>query len=160
MLYDFHHNENNKKTNSVNATYILTGVQKAPEPTSATNGVQDSFDESNGIPQSSPYVSSSMPNQDAVADDIAISSVLLVREEDLEGTLFHCIGIVQRMNPFNTTRRCQIDIPSYFIDICLQSSTYRASGSQCLDGCGWGNGGQPCPGRSLGVRHILGYDSG
>ncbi|PWY87062.1 hypothetical protein BO94DRAFT_516760 [Aspergillus sclerotioniger CBS 115572] len=84
MLYDFHHNENNKKPNSVNATYIITGVQKAPELTSATNGVLDSFDDSNGIPQSSPYVSSSMPNQDAVTDEIAISSVLLVREEDLE----------------------------------------------------------------------------
>ncbi|PWY87526.1 hypothetical protein BO70DRAFT_360138 [Aspergillus heteromorphus CBS 117.55] len=80
MLYDFHRNENNKKPNSVNATYLLTGIQKAPE---TTNGYQDSFDE-NGIPQSSPYLSSSMPNQDAGADDIAVSSILLVREDDLE----------------------------------------------------------------------------
>ncbi|PYI04329.1 hypothetical protein BO78DRAFT_449936 [Aspergillus sclerotiicarbonarius CBS 121057] len=84
MLYDFHHNENNKKPNSVNATYIITGVQKTPELTSAANEAQDSFDDSNGIPPSSPYVNSSMPNQDAVTDEIAISSVLLVREEDLE----------------------------------------------------------------------------
>ncbi|PYH96422.1 hypothetical protein BO71DRAFT_349003 [Aspergillus ellipticus CBS 707.79] len=83
MLYDFHHSENNKKPNSVNATYIVTGMQKAPDSTSATNGAGDSFD-SNGIPQSSPYISSSMPNQDTAEDDIAISSVLLVREEDLE----------------------------------------------------------------------------
>ncbi|GKZ19435.1 hypothetical protein AbraIFM66951_011045 [Aspergillus brasiliensis] len=84
MLFDFHRNENNKKPNSVNATYIITGIQKAPETTSATNGAQDSFDDSNGIPQSSPYVSSSMPNQDAATDEIAMSSVVLVREEDLE----------------------------------------------------------------------------
>ncbi|RAL04176.1 uncharacterized protein BO80DRAFT_422538 [Aspergillus ibericus CBS 121593] len=84
MLYDFHQTENNKKPNSVNATYIITGVQKSPELTSAANGAQDSFYDNNGIPPSSPYVSSSMPNQDAVTDEIAISSVLLVREEDLE----------------------------------------------------------------------------
>lgn len=83
MLFDFHRNENSKKPNSVNATYIITGVQKAPETPSTTNGAQDSFD---GIPQSSPYISSSMPNQDVATDEIAMSSVVLVREEDLEGT--------------------------------------------------------------------------
>ncbi|PYI33987.1 hypothetical protein BP00DRAFT_365821 [Aspergillus indologenus CBS 114.80] len=83
MLYDFHHNENNKKPNSVNATYILTGVQKAPEPATSTNGFQSSAD-TDDIPPSSPYISSSMPNQDGDADEVAVSSVLLVREEDLE----------------------------------------------------------------------------
>ncbi|XRM47978.1 hypothetical protein ABZX51_010925 [Aspergillus tubingensis] len=81
MLFDFHRNENNKKPNSVNATYIITGIQKAPETPPTTNGLQDSFD---GIPQSSPYISSSMPNQDVATDEIAMSSVVLVREEDLE----------------------------------------------------------------------------
>lgn len=90
MLFDFHRNENNKKPNSVNATYIITGIQKAPETPPTTNGLQDSFD---GIPQSSPYISSSMPNQDVATDEIAMSSVVLVREEDLEGTwnCFHCV---------------------------------------------------------------------
>ncbi|RAH49912.1 uncharacterized protein BO95DRAFT_459858 [Aspergillus brunneoviolaceus CBS 621.78] len=83
MLYDFHHNENNKKPNSVNATYILTGVQKAPEPATSANGFQSSAD-TDDIPPSSPYISSSMPNQDGDADEVAISSILLVREEDLE----------------------------------------------------------------------------
>ncbi|PYH85913.1 hypothetical protein BO82DRAFT_141996 [Aspergillus uvarum CBS 121591] len=83
MLYDFHHNENYKKPNSVNATYILTGVQKAPEPAASTNGFQSSAD-TDDIPPSSPYISSSMPNQDGDADEVAVSSVLLVREEDLE----------------------------------------------------------------------------
>ncbi|GKZ58720.1 hypothetical protein AnigIFM49718_004549 [Aspergillus niger] len=93
MLFDFHRNENSKKPNSVNATYIITGVQKAPETPSTTNGAQDSFD---GIPQSSPYISSSMPNQDVATDEIAMSSVVLVREEDLEDakTIFQSVSSI------------------------------------------------------------------
>lgn len=83
MLYDFHHNENNKKPQSVNATYIITGVQKAPAP--ATNGHTNGEDNRDDVFPSSPYLSSSMPNQDSAPDTVATASVLLVREEDLEG---------------------------------------------------------------------------
>lgn len=87
MLYDFHHNENNKKPNSVNATYIITGMQQPPEPP-ATNGnvTHESDADGDDIMQSSPYISSSVPNQDAVIDSVAAASIILVREEDLEGT--------------------------------------------------------------------------
>ncbi|KAL4871133.1 hypothetical protein BDV12DRAFT_164826 [Aspergillus spectabilis] len=80
MLYDFHRHENAKKPHSVNATYILTGKPKAPEPTTL-NGKHD---ETDSIPPSSPYFDSSMPNQDAAEAEIPVSSVLLVREEDLK----------------------------------------------------------------------------
>ena len=43
MLYEFHQNENSKKPNSVNATYVITGVQQLPEPP-ATNGNANDFD--------------------------------------------------------------------------------------------------------------------
>jgi DNA polymerase delta subunit 3 len=84
MLYEFHHAENTKKPRSVNATYILTGIQKAEDTANAagTNGTSGDGDE---IMPSSPYIPSSMPNQQAATDQIPISSVLLVREEDLEG---------------------------------------------------------------------------
>ncbi|OJJ88456.1 uncharacterized protein ASPGLDRAFT_54511 [Aspergillus glaucus CBS 516.65] len=82
MLYDFHHNENSKKPNSVNATYVITGVQHPSEP-HATNGDAHESD-GDDIMQSSPYISSSMPNQDAAADTVTGSSIILVREEDLE----------------------------------------------------------------------------
>ncbi|KAL4787997.1 DNA polymerase subunit Cdc27 [Aspergillus varians] len=84
MLFDFHHHENSKKPSSVNATYILTGVPKAIEP--ATNGAAANGKDSDedDIMPSSPYISSSMPNQDAATDQIPVSSVLLAREEDLE----------------------------------------------------------------------------
>lgn len=87
MLYDFHQNENSKKPSSVNATYVLTGAPKPTESTAndaAVNGNSNDDDDDDMMPSSS-YISSSMPNQDAVPDQISVSSVLLAREEDLEG---------------------------------------------------------------------------
>lgn len=37
--------------------------------------------------QSSPYLPSLMPNQEAASDPVRITSIILAREEDLEGTL-------------------------------------------------------------------------
>lgn len=37
--------------------------------------------------QSSPYLPSSMPNQEIVSDPVRVASIILAREEDLEGTL-------------------------------------------------------------------------
>ncbi|KAE8400918.1 DNA polymerase subunit Cdc27 [Aspergillus pseudonomiae] len=82
MLYDFHHNENSKKPQSVNATYIVTGVQKTPAP--ATNGHANGEENRDDVFPSSPYLSSSMPNQDSTPDTVPMASILLVREEDLE----------------------------------------------------------------------------
>lgn len=86
MLYDFHHNENSKKPNSVNATYIITGMQQPPEPPATNGNAHESDADGDDIMQSSPYISSSVPNQDAVIDSVAAASIILVREEDLEGT--------------------------------------------------------------------------
>lgn len=84
MLYDFHHGENSKKPNSVNATYLITGIQKSPTPT--TNGAHANGDDhEDDVMASSPYLPSSMPNQDTAAGDIVTTSVILTREEDLEG---------------------------------------------------------------------------
>lgn len=82
MLFEFHRTENAKKPQSVHATYVISGIQKPPEPPT-TNGHADEDD----IMQSSPYLPSSMPNQDAVSDTLRIASIILAREEDLEGRL-------------------------------------------------------------------------
>ncbi|PLB51212.1 hypothetical protein P170DRAFT_355306 [Aspergillus steynii IBT 23096] len=85
MLCDFHHGENNKKPNSVNATYLITGIQKPPAPPT-TNGAHANGDDSNAddVMASSPYLPSSMPNQDEITDDVRTASVILAREEDFE----------------------------------------------------------------------------
>jgi DNA polymerase delta subunit 3 len=83
VLYEFHRNENAKKPATVHATYIISGIQKAPEP-APTNGHANDEDE---MMQSSPYLPSSMPNEDEASDSIRTASIILVREEDLEGSL-------------------------------------------------------------------------
>ncbi|KAJ5770284.1 uncharacterized protein N7511_002335 [Penicillium nucicola] len=80
ILYDFHRSENAKKPQTVHATYVISGIQKAPEPASR-NGHANDEDE---MMQSSPYLPSSMPNQDASSDTAHIASIILAREEDLE----------------------------------------------------------------------------
>lgn len=80
ILFEFHHNENAKKPQTVHATYVISGIQKAPEP-APTNGHADDEDE---MMQSSPYLPSSMPNQDTASDSIRTTSIVLAREENLE----------------------------------------------------------------------------
>ncbi|KAJ5604038.1 hypothetical protein N7537_006994 [Penicillium hordei] len=80
ILFEFHRNENAKKPQAVHATYVISGIQKAPEP-APTNGHADDADE---MMQSSPYLPSSIPNQDTASDSIRITSIVLAREEDLE----------------------------------------------------------------------------
>ncbi|KAJ6096131.1 hypothetical protein N7486_006877 [Penicillium sp. IBT 16267x] len=79
VLYEFHRNENAKEPQSVHATYVISGVQN-PEPTT-TNGHANDEDE---VMQSSPYMPSSMPNQETVSDASRITSIILAREEDLD----------------------------------------------------------------------------
>jgi DNA polymerase delta subunit 3 len=81
VLFEFHRNENAKKPQTVHATYVISGIQKAPEP-APTNGHANDEDE---IMQSSPDLPSSMPNQDASSYSTRIASIILAREEDLEG---------------------------------------------------------------------------
>lgn len=85
ILFEFHCNENAKKPQTVHATYVISGIQKAPEQ-APTNGHADDEDE---MMESSPYLPSSMPNQDASSDSIRTTSIVLAREEDLEGTQIH-----------------------------------------------------------------------
>ncbi|KAJ5811512.1 hypothetical protein N7474_007813 [Penicillium riverlandense] len=80
MLFDFHRIENAKKPQSVHATYVISGIQKPPPPPGTTgHGANDE----DAIMQSSPYMPSSMPNQDP-ADAVRVTSLILTREEDLE----------------------------------------------------------------------------
>ncbi|KAI1838990.1 hypothetical protein DTO027I6_3326 [Penicillium roqueforti] len=79
IMFEFHRNENAKKPKTVHATYVISGIQKAPEPT-PTNGHADDEDE---MMQSSPYSTGSLPDEDA-SDSIRTTSIILAREEDLE----------------------------------------------------------------------------
>lgn len=90
ILFEFHRNENAKKPQTVHATYVISGIQRAPEP-APTNGHADDED---AMMQSSPYLPSSMPNQDASSDSIRTTSIVLAREEDLEGITYSWILVM------------------------------------------------------------------
>lgn len=82
MLYDFHHRQNARKPGSVNATYIVDGKLGKAKNRSVNGESRDGDDEHM---QSSPFMSSSMPQDGAEEDSIPIGRIALAREEDLEG---------------------------------------------------------------------------
>ncbi|KAL1629301.1 hypothetical protein SLS56_005405 [Neofusicoccum ribis] len=88
MLFDFHATENKKKPSSVHATYIITGT-KLPQPATHTNGAN--LHSYNDVHMRSSPIPSSLP--DAPEDDderaIKVTSIKLVREEDLGETKAH-----------------------------------------------------------------------
>ena len=127
MLYEFHQNENSKKPNSVNATYVITGVQQLPEPPATNGNANDSDGDGDDIMQSSPYISSSMPNQDEVTDSIPTTSIILVREEDLEGTEKPILRCGPRL--LTTGRSCKVVFSIHCVDSRIQSTAGGFAGS-------------------------------
>lgn len=84
MLYDFHQTQCSKKPGSTHATYLLDGVPTMAKGTQA-NGQDQSREDVHM--QSSPFLSSSMPQLEHGMDETSQRSVLLAREEDVEGKM-------------------------------------------------------------------------
>ncbi|ORY09654.1 DNA polymerase subunit Cdc27 [Clohesyomyces aquaticus] len=82
MLYDFHQKQNAKKTNTVHATYILTGKKRAPEK---ANGIH-THDGEDSFMHSSPYMNSMPEPEEPTEEPPTHTSIVLVREEELEKT--------------------------------------------------------------------------
>ena len=81
MLYDFHHSQNARKPGSVHATYLLYGTASAkPIPLEESQQVGE-----DASMQSSPFMSSSMPQEESIHETPPVKVVTLAREEDLEG---------------------------------------------------------------------------
>jgi DNA polymerase delta subunit 3 len=80
MLFEFHQQQNAKKPGTVHATYLISGTK--PTEICATNGKQkDGEDE---YMQSSPFMSSSVPQMSEETGETSVLSISLVREENLE----------------------------------------------------------------------------
>ena len=82
MLYDFHQRQTFKKPGSVHATYLVDGVPTIAKADSANGQTGDGED---AYMQSSPVMSSSLPQEDTEEYTIPMKSVVLAREEDLQG---------------------------------------------------------------------------
>ena len=82
MLYEFHTHENKKKPGSVYAAYLLYGTQNA-KPSNANGDIhQDGEDITMA---SSPFLSSSMPQDEDTTEVPPVKVMTVVREENLEG---------------------------------------------------------------------------
>ncbi|KGY15578.1 hypothetical protein PABG_11571 [Paracoccidioides brasiliensis Pb03] len=83
MLYEFHRVENSKKPQSVHATYLITGTQLPTQRHHVLNG-DAKKDGDDDIMQCSPFLSSQTGFQeDDTEDSPPVTSITLVREEDL-----------------------------------------------------------------------------
>ena len=82
MLYEFYNTQRIKDPGSINATYLLNGVPKAPKHSYINGHHQDGEDT---YMQSSPYTSSSVPHQHDQDEAAPSRTVVLVNEDDLEG---------------------------------------------------------------------------
>ncbi|KAJ5398101.1 hypothetical protein N7509_006214 [Penicillium cosmopolitanum] len=134
MLYDFHRNENAKKPQSVHATYVISGFQKPPAAeTPVTNGHAKDEDE---VMQSSPYLPSSMPNQDASFESPRVMSIIIAREEDLEDakSTFHSISTIHVYSLQPTVLQ---DLNT-LTDVCREIATAHAQDDPLECGGQWG----------------------
>ncbi|KAL8915618.1 MAG: hypothetical protein Q9172_006835 [Xanthocarpia lactea] len=83
LLFQFHKQQNSKKPGSVHAVYLVTGFTIPVTPTDLPQTEQ--ADGEDAHMQSSPFMSSSMPQQEDEEEPLAVKTVTLCREEDLEG---------------------------------------------------------------------------
>ena len=82
MLYEFYTHENKKKPGSVHATYVLHGTQSAKA--SPMNGASQQDGEDVSM-TSSPFMSSSIPQDEDMVEPPPVKVMTVVREENLEG---------------------------------------------------------------------------
>ncbi|CAI6332531.1 unnamed protein product [Periconia digitata] len=82
MLYEFHKIQNAKKPQSIHATYLVTGRKRTLKHTNGLNGK----DGEDAVMQDSPFPSSVPEPQEPPEEPIPTTSIVLVREEELEKT--------------------------------------------------------------------------
>lgn len=107
MLYDFHHNQNAKKPGTVHATYLLGGTKRFEAPIASNGGPKK--DGEDDYMQSSPFVSSSMPQPEDGTGESSVLSITLVREENLEG----CDIQNEDQKLANSQQRCGLNMSMY-----------------------------------------------
>jgi DNA polymerase delta subunit 3 len=84
MLFDFHKTQNEKQSESVHATYVVSGLKRQVVEVPAKDG-DDTVMNSSPFPGS--YMMSSAPQESPAS---AIRSISFAREEELQGSTARC----------------------------------------------------------------------
>ncbi|TVY43253.1 DNA polymerase delta subunit [Lachnellula subtilissima] len=82
MLYDFHSQQNAKKPRAVHATYLVSGTKRKETPVVTNGGAKK--DGEDDYMQSSPFMSSSVPQPEEDTGETSVLTISLVREEELD----------------------------------------------------------------------------
>ncbi|KAJ5239238.1 hypothetical protein N7468_003857 [Penicillium chermesinum] len=146
ILFDFHATENAKRPQSVHATYVITGIQNPPEPP-ATNGHAKDEDE---IMQSSPYLPSSIPNQEGLFGSVEYTAITLAREEDLEDAK-SAFKSISSIHVYSIQPTVLQDLNS-LIDVAREIATTYAQDDPLEVGKQWGMIQNPHVRRRTGAR--------
>lgn len=72
-----------KKPGSISAIYLLSGILDPASLTSSVPNLREDGEDT--CMQSSPFMSSSMPQGEDEEEPQAVKSIIMCREEDLEG---------------------------------------------------------------------------
>ncbi|KAH6676353.1 DNA polymerase subunit Cdc27 [Halenospora varia] len=84
MLFEFHKQQNAKKPGTIHATYLVGGTIRKEPATTNGNGVVKKDGEDDYM-QSSPFMSSSMPQpEEQGTGESGVLTITLVKEEDLD----------------------------------------------------------------------------
>ncbi|KAL8840688.1 MAG: hypothetical protein Q9170_001206 [Blastenia crenularia] len=93
ILFQFHKQQNIKKPGSVHAVYLLSGFLAPSNPAApARNGSVDGED---AYMQSSPFMSSSAPQNENDEEPKALRGIAMCREEHLEGETYLRVPVVE-----------------------------------------------------------------
>ena len=124
MLYDFHSQQNAKKPGAVHATYLVSGTKRKETPVVTNGGAKK--DGEDDYMQSSPFMSSSMPQSEEDTGETSGLTISLVREEELDGNAF----FPQTNSRYaNTFLRSTLPIREDQCDTYLQSRTPSIEGT-------------------------------
>ncbi|KAI4277199.1 MAG: hypothetical protein L6R38_005481 [Xanthoria sp. 2 TBL-2021] len=98
--------QNSKKPGSVHAVYLVTGYIIPVTPTSSAQYEQ--ADGEDAHMQSSPFMSSSMPQPEEEEEQLAVKTVTLCREEDLEATKYATEDPLQAGRQYGTIQNARV----------------------------------------------------
>ncbi|KAI4258996.1 MAG: hypothetical protein L6R42_004809 [Xanthoria sp. 1 TBL-2021] len=106
LLFQFHKQQNSKKPGSVHAVYLVTGYIIPVTPTSSAQYEQ--ADGEDAHMQSSPFMSSSMPQQEEEEERLAVKTVTLCREEELEAAKHASEDPLQAGRQYGTIQNARV----------------------------------------------------
>ncbi|KAI4261120.1 MAG: hypothetical protein L6R42_003673 [Xanthoria sp. 1 TBL-2021] len=133
LAQQFHKQQNSKKPGSVHAVYLVTGYIVPVTPTSSAHFEQ--ADGEDAHMQSSPFMSSSMPQHEEEEERLSVKTVTLCREEDLEGEeiLHSKPGLLHNYKMINESHqiRGQSEIWRESIYSCIQLGAEHHTATKC-----------------------------